>query len=64
MLKPASSEFKTYLETILPPAVFPEISEKYLTEPRGRYQGMAGILVAPDGTDQVSKIISAAARPL
>ena len=62
MLKPASPELKTYLETILPPAAFPEISEKYLTEPRGRYQGMAGIIVAPDCTDQVSKIISAAAR--
>ena len=62
MLKPVSPEFKTYLETILPPAAFPEMSEKYLTEPRGRYQGIAGILVAPDGADQVSKVISAAAQ--
>ena len=62
MLNPVSPELKIHLETFLPPAAFLEISQKYLTEPRGRYQGSAGILVAPENTDQVSKIISAASH--
>ena len=62
MLNPVSPELKIHLETFLPPAAFLEISQKYLTEPRGRYQGSAGILVAPENTDQVSKIISAASQ--
>ena len=62
MLNPVSPELKSKLEKILPASAFPEISEKFMTEPRGLYQGTVGTLVAPDSTDQVSQIISVAAK--
>ena len=62
MLNPVSPELKSKLERILPASAFPEISEKFMTEPRGLYQGTIGTLVAPDSTDQVSQIIFVAAQ--
>ena len=62
MLNTVTAEFISQLRGLLPAAAFPELSDKYLTEPRGHYHGSAGLLVAPDSTAQVAQVIAAAAR--
>jgi len=62
MLNSVTAQFTAQLQQILPAAAFPDLSDKYLTEPRGRYYGSAGLLVAPDSTEQVSQIMQAAAQ--
>ncbi len=57
MLNPADSAFEATLRGRLPEAVFRLLSAKYLEEPRGRYQGTAGVLVAPETVDQVASVI-------
>jgi len=61
MLNPVTAEFISQLQRLLPAAAFPELGDKYLTEPRGQYRGSAGLLVAPDSTAQVAQVIAAAA---
>ncbi len=61
MLNPADSAFETTLRGQLPDTVFRPLSAKYLEEPRGRYQGTAGLLVAPETAEQVSTVIRACA---
>ncbi|HGG63870.1 MAG TPA: FAD-binding oxidoreductase [Rhodobacteraceae bacterium] len=61
MLNPADSAFETILRGQLPDAVFRPLSAKYLEEPRGRYQGTAGVLVAPETVEQVAAVIRACA---
>ena len=61
MLNPVTAKFTSQLQSLLPAAAFPELGDKYLTEPRGHYQGSAGLLVAPDSTAQVAQVIAAAA---
>ena len=61
MLNPVTAEFISQLQRLLPAAAFPELGDKYLTEPRGYYRGSAGLLVAPDSTAQVAQVIAAAA---
>jgi FAD/FMN-containing dehydrogenase len=61
MLNPVTAKFTSQLQRLLPAAAFPELGDKYLTEPRGHYQGSAGLLVAPDSTAQVAQVIAAAA---
>jgi hypothetical protein len=60
MLNPVTAEFISQLQRLLPAAAFPELGDKYLTEPRGYYRGSAGLLVAPDSTAQVAQVIAAA----
>ena len=62
MLNTVTAQFIAQLQEILPAPAFPELSDKYLTEPRGRYIGFAGLLVAPDSTEQVSQIMKAASQ--
>ena len=62
MLNTVTAQFIAQLQEILPAAAFPELSDKYLTEPRGRYHGSAGLLVAPDSTEQVSQIMKSASQ--
>jgi len=62
MLNTITAQFIAQLQEILPAAAFPELSDKYLTEPRGRYHGSAGLLVAPDSTEQVSQIMKSASQ--
>jgi FAD/FMN-containing dehydrogenase len=62
MLNTITAQFIAELQEILPAAAFPELSDKYLTEPRGRYHGSAGLLVAPDSTEQVSQIMKSASQ--
>ena len=62
MLNTVTAQFIAQLQEILPAAAFPELSDKYLTEPRGRYHGSAGLLVAPYSTEQVSQIMKSASQ--
>ena len=62
MLNTVTAQFIAQLQEILPAAAFPELSDKYLTEPRGRYHGSAGLLVAPNSTEQVSQIMKSASQ--
>ncbi len=61
MLNPADTTFETTLRGQLPNAAFRSLSEKYLEEPRGRYQGTAGLLVVPETVEQVASVIRACA---
>ena len=60
MLNSISTELEKELRDILPVAAFPSINAKYLTEPRGRLQGKAGLLIAPKNTEQVSYVVGRA----
>ncbi|MEM9394948.1 MAG: FAD-binding oxidoreductase [Pseudomonadota bacterium] len=57
---PAALE--TALRSALPDAALPELTEGYLQEPRGRYRGTGGLLVAPDCTAQVAHVVKCAAE--
>jgi len=39
-----------------------EVAQRYLEEPRGRWRGQAGIVVAPDTTDGVAEVVRLAAE--
>ena len=45
-LNSADPAFATELRGLLPPTAFRDISPAYLQEPRGRWQGQAGVVVA------------------
>ena len=60
MLNPVSTSVEDELRNVLPKAAFPLMSDKYLTEPRGRFQGNAGLLIAPETTEQVSLVVKKA----
>ncbi|MEL6119733.1 MAG: FAD-binding oxidoreductase [Pseudomonadota bacterium] len=45
------------LKNALPASAFKDLSPAYLEEPRGRWSGRAGVLVAPDTVEDVAKII-------
>ena len=60
MLNCVSEEVEKELRNMLPRAAFPQMSSKYLTEPRGRFQGKSGLLIAPKSTKQVSHILAKA----
>lgn len=61
MLSPVSEDFEAGLRSRLPAAAFPDLSARYLEEPRGRYAGRGGLLVAPGGVEEVSLVVGAAA---
>ncbi|MDT8327792.1 MAG: FAD-binding oxidoreductase [Roseovarius sp.] len=59
-LNSATPAFVEQLRAELPGAAFREASPAYLEEPRGRWQGQAAIVVAPDCTADVAKVVRAA----
>lgn len=59
-LSPADPAFAAHLRTLIPEAAFRDASPAYLEEPRGRWQGQAGVVVAPASVDEVSAVIRAA----
>jgi FAD/FMN-containing dehydrogenase len=61
-LNPVDSTFCDALRARLPAEAFRDLTPGYLEEPRGRWAGQAGVLVAPDNTDDVAKTISLAAE--
>ncbi|MEM9432521.1 MAG: FAD-binding oxidoreductase [Pseudomonadota bacterium] len=57
MLNAVSDSFKARLAREVPPATFRDLTAAYLEEPRGRYNGVGGVLLAPDTTEQVAAIL-------
>lgn len=50
------------LKAALPADRFPDLSPKYLEEPRGRWAAQAGLLVAPRATSEVATVVKIAAQ--
>jgi len=61
MLTPANDAFETLLRAQLPESSFRPLTPAYLEEPRGRFSGQGGLLIAPRDVEQVSTIIRACA---
>jgi len=61
MLNPVTDALEADLRARLPAATFRDITSAYLEEPRGRYEGQGGLLLAPGSTDEVADIVRACA---
>ncbi|MGC9419986.1 MAG: FAD-binding oxidoreductase [Rhodovulum sp.] len=61
MLTPVTDAFAADLRARLPEAVFREMAPAYLEEPRGRYRGQGGLLLAPGTVEEVAEILRACA---
>ena len=59
-LFPADDSFVRSLKGALPEAAFRLVEPRYLEEPRGRWTGVAGAVVAPDCVEDVATLISMA----
>ncbi len=59
-LNPVDAAFESTLRTCLPETVFRPVEPHYLEEPRGIWQGQAGLILAPYHTEQVATIIRTA----
>ncbi|APX89357.1 hydroxyacid dehydrogenase [Brevirhabdus pacifica] len=57
MLKPADDSFAEILRNRLPEGAFRPLEPRYLEEPRGRFQGQGGLLVAPANTAEVALVV-------
>ena len=62
MLNPVTDAFRAELKSKLPAAAFRDLTDAYLREPRGRYRGSDGFLIAPDCTQDVATVVSACAK--
>ncbi len=64
MLNPADAAFVARLEAEVPPGTLRAPEARYLEEPRGRWQGIGGVLALPRDTGAVAAIVRtcAAAR--
>ncbi|MEL6607527.1 MAG: FAD-binding oxidoreductase [Pseudomonadota bacterium] len=60
-LAPITADIIAELDAALPGAVRPA-EARYLEEPRGRYAGSAGVVVAPSSTESVAQAIQIAAK--
>lgn len=60
-LTPATGAFADDLRGKLPAATFRDLEPRYLEEPRGRWAGADGLLLAPATVEDVSLIVKAAA---
>lgn len=60
-LNSAGDKFADILRRDLPERAFRPIEPRYLEEPRGKWQGQAGLVVAPENVEQVAHVIRAAA---
>ncbi|PTW50804.1 FAD-binding oxidoreductase [Rhodovulum kholense] len=61
MLNPVTDAFAADLRTRLPAAVFRELTPAYLEEPRGRFRGQGGLLLAPGRVEEAAEIVRACA---
>ncbi|WP_212524518.1 FAD-binding oxidoreductase [Actibacterium sp. MT2.3-13A] len=61
MLNPVTESFRETLRAGLPEAAFRPLGPAYLEEPRGRYHGIGGLLVAPGTTAEVAAVVRACA---
>ena len=55
------SETEARLRAALPASVFRDLEPRYLEEPRGRWAGTGGLLVAPSSTREVAATVAACA---
>ncbi len=60
MLTHCDAAFVSSLDALLPPGTLRPPEARYLTEPRGRYAGLAGAVACPAGPDEVAVILRAA----
>ncbi|NNF70631.1 MAG: FAD-binding oxidoreductase [Rhodobacteraceae bacterium] len=60
MLNPVTDAFEAELRCELSDAAFRDIAPHYLEEPRGKYPGQAGLVLAPGSVEEVSVILKAA----
>ncbi len=56
-LNPVTPEFESELRAQLPGPCFGEVTPGYLEEPRGRWQGQAGLLLRPGTTGEVATVV-------
>lgn len=61
MLNPVSPVLEDRLRAVLPGDVFRRAEPRFFEEPRGRYRGSAGLILAPTTVQQVSDIVAACA---
>ncbi len=61
-LNAADAPFATHLSGLLPEGVLRPVEPRYLTEPRGRWQGQAGVLALPRTVDDVATLVRAATQ--
>ncbi|UYV38508.1 FAD-binding oxidoreductase [Rhodobacteraceae bacterium D3-12] len=62
ILSPADQTFVELLRQNLPEAALREVEPRYLEEPRGKWHGQAGVVVAPANTAEVATAIKCAAK--
>jgi len=62
MLNPADDAFRARLAARLPAAAFRPAAPGYFEEPRGRWRGIAGLVVAPATVEEVAEVVRAAAQ--
>jgi FAD/FMN-containing dehydrogenase len=62
MLNPADPAFLSRLAALLPDGTLRPAELRHLAEPRGRWQGVAGAVALPRGTDEVATIVRACAE--
>lgn len=56
-LSPADPALVARLRALLPDATFREASARYLQEPRGRWSGQAGVVLAPATVEEVAQVV-------
>ncbi len=56
-LLPADGAFETRLRGLLPESCFRPLAPEFLEEPRGRFHGAGGLVLAPESAEQVSIIL-------
>lgn len=61
-LNPANDAFVATLKAKLPDRTVRPVGERYLEEPRGKWRGQAGVLVAPASVDDVATAVKCAAE--
>ena len=61
MLNPADEAFASHLANMLPEGSLRQADPAHLQEPRGRWEGMGGVLALPRRTDEVARIVQACA---
>jgi len=56
-LSPVTPDFEATLRAALPEAAFKEPEPRYFEEPRGRFKGAAGVVLAPSSTQEVATAV-------
>lgn len=61
MLKSLTNEIETTLKSLLPADRFRDADDRYLKEPRGRFNGQNSMVALPRSTNEVSALVTACA---